>query len=243
MYNRSDMRLNRKGLWLVGLATGLAVVGLSAQAPTQAPNVQVPLDRPTFTVQIDLVTTDVIARDTNGNFVPDLTKDEFEVYEDGVKQDIVSMTLSHGGRVTNVLAPPPPAAPEGIILPTARPSTDVTSGRIFVFFVDDLHMQFQNTLQVRDIFKKAAKLLVHDDDLFSLVSSGPSAISVPLTYDKKRLDQAIDKIMGSELKPDEIINAPGPDNGLAELQWRAPRPDGSRLTLPAESDAAGEERG
>src|SRR6185295_7891934 len=95
------------------------------QAPSQ--------DRPTFSVQVDLVTTDVVARDSRGNFVSDLTRDEFEVFEDGVKQDIVSMTLSHGGRVSNVLAPPPPAAPEGIILPPPRRTND-TSGRIFVFF-------------------------------------------------------------------------------------------------------------
>src|SRR5262249_9531953 len=38
-------------------------------------------------------------------------------------------------------------------------------------------------------------------------------------YDKKRFDEAINKIMGSELKPDEIINGAG-QNGLAELRWR-----------------------
>ena len=43
------------------------------------------------------------SRTIEGRFIPDLTKDEFEVYEDGVKQDIASMTMSHGGRVTNVL--------------------------------------------------------------------------------------------------------------------------------------------
>jgi VWFA-related protein len=166
------------------------------------------------------VTTDVIARDANGNFVPDLTKGDFEIYEDGVKQDIVSMTLSHGGRVTNVLAPPPPPPPEGVILPPVRAAADVSSGRIFVFFVDDLHMQFQNTIRIREIFKQAAKLLVHDDDMFAIVSSGSSSISVQLTYDKKRLDEAINKIMGSELKPDEIINGMG-SNGLSELRWRS----------------------
>src|ERR1700676_3231756 len=224
MYNRGVMQLRRKGLWSTALLFGLTAA-LSAQAPAPRPGVQVPIpekstEKPTFSLQIDLVTTDVIARDANGNFVPDLTKDDFDIYEDGVKQDIVSMTLSHGGRVTNVLAPPPPPPPEGIILPPVRQATDISSGRIFVFFIDDLHMQFQNTIRIRDIFKQATKLLVHDDDMFSIVSSGPSSISVGLTYDKKRLDEAINKIMGSELKPDEIINGVG-SNGLAELRYRS----------------------
>ncbi len=38
----------------------------------------------------------------------DLTKGDFEVYEDGVKQDITSLTLVHGGRVHNLAAPPAP---------------------------------------------------------------------------------------------------------------------------------------
>ena len=134
-------------------------------------------------------------RDEKGNFVPDLKKDEFEVYEDGVKQDISSMTVVTGGRVTNVLAPPPPPPPEGIILPPARPTNDV-SGRIFLFFVDDLHLQFHNTGRVRELFKKISKELVHDGDMFGIVSSGPSSIAIDMTYDKnaaRRSDQEDDR--------------------------------------------------
>ena len=63
---------------------------------------------PTFRVAIDLVTTDVIARDDAGQFVADLKKDDFEIYEDGVRQEIATFTLVHGGRVLNQLLPPPP---------------------------------------------------------------------------------------------------------------------------------------
>ena len=63
------------------------------------------------------------------------------------------MTMSHGGRVTNVLEAAPPPPPEGIILPPVRRVND-TSGRIFLFFVDDLHLQFQNSGRVRELFKK-----------------------------------------------------------------------------------------
>src|SRR5580704_15056805 len=176
------MRLKANGLWSLALLMGLTG-GLSAQSPSAARPAPVPEpQRPTFSVQIDLVTTDVIARDKGGNFIADLTKNDFEVYEDGVKQDIVSMTLSHGGRVTNVLAPPPPPTAEGIIVPVARPVADVGSGRIFVFYIDDLHLQFGNTLRVRDLFKRVSTKLLHEGDLFAIISSGTSSISVELTY-------------------------------------------------------------
>ena len=142
---------------------------------------------------------DVIVKDDQGRFIPDVKKDEFEIYEDGVKQEIASMTMSHGGRVTNVLEAPPTAPPEGIILPPTRRVVD-TSGRVFLFFVDDLHMQFQNSGRVRELFKKIQNNLIHEGDLFGIVSSGPSSISQDMTYDRKRFDEAIKKIAGSGLE-------------------------------------------
>src|SRR5262249_45364149 len=161
-----------------------------------------------------------VVKDDQGRFVPDLKKDEFEVYEDGVKQEIASMTMSHGGRVTNVLEAPPPPPPEGIILPPTRKVVD-TSGRVFLFFVDDLHMQFQNSGRVRELFKKIENNLVHEGDLFGIVSSGPSSIAQDMTYDRKRFDEAIKKIAGSGLKPSEIINMGSGSEGPTELRYNA----------------------
>src|SRR5713226_2078755 len=203
-------------------STALLVVltaGLSAQTPAKPPANAAAQERPTFKVQVDLVTNDIIVRDEKGNFIPDLKKDEFEIFEDGIKQDISSMTVVTGGRVTNVLAPPPPP-PEGIILPPSRPRNDV-SGRILLFFVDDLHLQFHNTGRVRDLFKRISKELVHDGDMFGIVSSGPSSIAVDMTYDRTRLDEAIKKIAGNELKPTDIIQGPSGAEGPSEVRYRA----------------------
>jgi VWFA-related protein len=209
------------GFWSTATLVALTA-GLSAQAPaTPSPsNTAKTQERPTFKVQVDLVTNDIIVRDEKGNFIPDLKKEEFEIYEDGVKQDISSMTVVTGGRVTNVLAPPPPPPPEGIVLPPSRPRTDV-SGRIFLFFVDDLHLQFHNTGRVRDLFKRISKELVHEGDMFGIVSSGPSSIAVDMTYDKTRLDEAIKKMAGSELKPTDIINGASGAEGPSEVRYRA----------------------
>jgi len=223
MYNSGAMTLKTNGFWSTGLMVVLAV-GLSAQtqprAPSAPPAPPAAHEKPTFKVTVDLVTNDVIVRDDKGNFIPDLKKEEFEIYEDGVKQDISSMTVVTGGRVTNVLAPPPPPPPEGIILPVTRPRNDV-SGRIFLFFVDDLHLQFHNTGRIRDLFKKISKELVHEGDMFGIVSSGPSSIAVDMTYDKSRLEEAIKKIAGNELKPTDIINGPSGAEGPSEVRYRA----------------------
>jgi len=219
MYNFGHMKLNRNGFWSTAVLVVLTA-GLSAQVTVPLKSDKPPQEKPTFRVQVDLVTNDVIVRDDKGNFVPDLKKDDFEIWEDGVKQDITSMTVVTGGRVNNVLAPPPPPPPEGIILPRTRPKND-TSGRIFLFFVDDLHLQFHNTGRIRDLFKRISKELVHEGDMFGIVSSGPSSIAVDMTYDKNRLDEAIKKIAGNELKPSDIIQGPSGAEGPSEVRYRA----------------------
>src|SRR4029453_18706516 len=109
----------KQSRWGVGLAAALgATVSLAAQGtpagqkPPAAPppSGQTAPGQPTFRVAIDFVTMDAIVSNAQDQFVADLNKDDFEVYEDAVKQESPSLTLVHGGRVHNLQAAPPPAA-------------------------------------------------------------------------------------------------------------------------------------
>jgi VWFA-related protein len=212
------MKIMRK--YFVALALLAAGAALSAQ--DKKPEGVLTPQRPGEVIRrsVDLVTTDVIVRDNQGQFISTLGKNDFEVYEDGVKQELVTFVLTHGGRVLNDLAAPPPPVQEGILLPPPRPTNDA-SGRIFLIFVDDLHMDFRNTGRIRDIFKKIRKELIHDGDMFAVVSTGPSSIAIDATYDIKRLDEAISKISGAGLKPSEIIETPDGSQGPPEVRYRA----------------------
>jgi VWFA-related protein len=185
------------------------------QAQDQTP------DQPTFRVSVDLVTTDVIVRE-NGNdqFVADIKPEEFEVYEDGVKQEIVSLVLTHGGRVFNVQSPPPAPVQEGIILPPNRPTNDA-AGRVFLIFIDDLHLPFGSTPRTRELIKKMLRLLIHEGDMFGIVSTGTSSIEEQLTYDRQVLESSIDRITGGALRAQEIIQGQQGPQGPAELRHRA----------------------
>ncbi len=211
-------------MWRAALVLGLGVsTALQAQnppAPPQSPQQAVARTDQVIRTGVELITTDVIVRDHRGQFIADLKKDEFELFEDGVKQNVISFTLTHGGRSYNVAAPPPPPPQEGIILPPPRPANDA-AGRIFIIFVDDLHLDFRNTGRIRDLFKKISKELIHDGDMFGIVSTGPSSLAVELTYDRKRLDTAIQKISGAGLAPKEILDQPEGAQGVAEIRYRA----------------------
>ena len=193
-------------------ATGQAQGGAAA-AP------QVP--QPTFRVSVDLITTDLIARDAKTDqFIADLKPGEIEIYEDGVKQEIVSFTLTHGGRVYNEMAPPAAPAQEGIVLPRNRPRNDA-AGRIFLVFIDDFHLQFRETPRTRDLIKRMLRNLIHDGDMFGIVSTGHSSISEQLTYDRQILDSAIERITGGGLTPKEIMEGNAGSQGPTELRHRA----------------------
>jgi VWFA-related protein len=216
------------------LAAGVTFVGLAAPGAQQPP-AEPPLDqsapempaadeqqrRPDFATITNLVTTDAIPRDNNGLFVADLKKEDFIVLEDGVEQQVSSLTLVHGGRYFNLAAPPPAPTAEGMVLPPPRPVNDA-AGRVFVLYVDDLHLDFRNTPRIRELFKKIATTLIHDGDMFSIVSTGPSSLAIDPTYDRKRLDEAIKKISGSGLKPSDILDGSSSGSqGPSEVRYRA----------------------
>jgi VWFA-related protein len=210
------------------VAAALLASGTGAAVQTQNPPDKKPegvlmapqAPREIIRRSVDLVTNTVIVRDEKGQFVANLGKNDFAVLEDGVPQNLITFVLTHGGRVLSDVSAPPPPVQEGILLPPPRPTNDA-SGRIFLIFVDDLHMDFRNTGRIRDLFKKISKELVHDGDMFGIVSSGPSSIAIDMTYDRKRLDEAINKISGSGLKPQEIIETPDGSQGPPEVRYRA----------------------
>ncbi len=100
------MNTVRLAPWLAaGFLAAVSMSGgtLNAQQEPAAPAPTAPaapaVPNPTFRTSVNLVSSDVIVRNRRGQFQADLTRDDFEVYEDGVKQELSSFTLVHGGRV------------------------------------------------------------------------------------------------------------------------------------------------
>ena len=180
-------------------------------------------EQPTFRAGVTLVSTDVIPRDQDGRFVTDLTRENFTVLEDGQPQTITSFTVVRGGRTFNLLLPPPApsATPEGLVLPAAKPRTDDTAGRVLLIFIDDLHFEPEMTPHVRKLVQTIGDYLIHEGDLVSVVSSGPSFISIGPTYDKKAVMEAVGKVRGSGLIPAEIFKSFESSQGPADVRARA----------------------
>jgi VWFA-related protein len=203
--------------WLAAVAA-LAAASTPILAQSQAKR---PAEPPQIRIKsgVELVTTPLTIRDRKGRFLPDVKPDEIEVFEDGVRQTMVTFSLSHGGRLFNVTPLPQASATEGIVLPNMHPARD-TSGRVFVIFIDDLHFDASQTPRVRDLFGRVAKQLIHEGDLFAIVSTGTSSIQIDPTYDRRRLDNARDKILGSGSRVSDILDLSSRGNVPPEVRHR-----------------------
>jgi VWFA-related protein len=190
-------------------------------AQTQAPplNQQKP---PVFTTTTELITTDVRVRDRSGKFIPNLTSKDFEIFEDGVPQNLQTFSFILGGRVVNDLTPvAPKRRSEGLILPPSAPPPDI-SGRIFIIFIDDFHLQPADSPRAKDALKQIRDTLIHDNDMVGFVSSGFSSIEGSVSYDYKhrRFNEVIGKVMGSAMTPDEIVKANTTSEGPSGLRYK-----------------------
>ena len=192
-------------------AAGAAATGHAAAATQQ----------PTFRVQVDLVTTDVIARDGQGSVR--LGSQNGRVRSLRRRREAghrVARAHARRPRVQRAGAAAGAASRKGIILPAARPTNDA-AGRVFLIFIDDLHLDFRMTPRTRDLMKRMLRNLIHDGDMFGIVSTGTSSISEQLTYDRQVLESAISGVTGSGLRPEDIIKSMQSSQGHPELRYRA----------------------
>jgi VWFA-related protein len=198
--------------YAVTLLLGMLVLSEAATPAAQQ-------GQPTFRVNVDLVTTDVIVRDQRSQFVADLKPGEIEVFEDGVRQELASILLIHGGRQFNVQSLPSPVQ-EGVIVPRNRPTSDA-AGRILLIVIDDFHLDPTLTPKVRQLMGQVLRTVIHDGDMFGIVSTGYSSISEQLTYDRQVLESAIARITAGGLTPKEVIQGAQGSQGPTELRHRA----------------------
>ena len=117
------------------LSLAVAIVMLDAQPPaTPAPP---DTEAPTFRQGIDLITVDVVVTDRDGQPVRTLTVDDFQVYEDGVVQPIVTFSYVD----TSVHAQEAKAASATPVADVASNLPRGTDGRFYLILLDDLHTQ------------------------------------------------------------------------------------------------------
>src|SRR5438132_14361030 len=91
------------------LIVTIFVVSVSAFAAAQSVG---PLPPLTAQVEVEVVNVDVSVTDNRGNPVPDLTKDDFEILEDGRPQKLTNFSVIRGGPTPSAAAAKDCIAPQ-----------------------------------------------------------------------------------------------------------------------------------
>jgi len=141
---------------------------------------------PTYRTSTELVQVDVIVEDSKGRFVDNLTRKDFEVFEDGKPQKIEAFSLvgAPNGAPSGPAATPSTAGAKA--LPAAPAAAAPAQRRIFIMVFDDRHMMpggFNNV-------KRAARQFINQEftgsDVGGIVANG-EMLGDRLTTDRAQL--------------------------------------------------------
>ncbi len=105
-------------------------------------------DTPTFQSKVNLVLVPVVVRDSHGRAIGNLTKDDFQLFDKGKPQTIVSFSMvkrTSGARAENTATTTRPADSEAAVSFAANKSPE----RYLIYLFDDLNTTFADMATVR----------------------------------------------------------------------------------------------
>src|SRR5436190_21084779 len=182
---------------LFAFLTGAALsAGQNPPAATRQPPPSPPPQGPTFRVRVDYVEVDVVVTDQQGNLVPDLKKEDFQVLEDGKAQSISTFTQVN----IPIERPDRPLYQADPIEPDVKNNEQPFDGRVYVMVIDDYHTNFGRTQRVKVAAKQFIEQRLAANDLMAIVHTfGPSDASQEFTSNKRLLLAAVDRTQGRKL--------------------------------------------
>jgi VWFA-related protein len=173
------------------MRTTISLMLLAILAQTPAPS-QPPV---TFKVEVNYVEIDASVTDAAGNFVRSLTKEDFQVLEDGKPQAVTAFSMVD----IPIERVDPPLFSKTAIAPDVVTNRKPFEGRVFVLVVDDLHTRFNQTARTRGAARQFVERYVGANDLVAVVNtSGYGRSMQDFTSNRALALKAIDAAMGNK---------------------------------------------
>ena len=164
-----------------------------AQKPTPTP----PEDDNVVKISTTLIQLDVVVTDKKGNQVTDLKPEDFEVYENGKKQDITNfsfISVDSKGKSETYDSPSAGKNKNSVPIPPIKLKPEQVR-RTYALVVDDLGLSFANIYWVQQALKKFINEQMQEGDLVAIVRTGIGIGALQsFSSDKRQLLAAIDKI-------------------------------------------------
>ena len=179
--------------------------GLLAAQQQPAPQTPPPDQPPvTFRVEVNYVEIDAIVTDAQGNPISNLTKNDFEIYEDGKKQDVATFSL------VNI----PIERAERPLFASAPVEADVQTndhveGRIYLLVLDDVHTDLTRTPRVKAAATRFIETNFGTNDLAAVAFTGRAGDGQDFTNNPRLLINSINKFQGRKLRSGTLSRIEG----------------------------------
>jgi VWFA-related protein len=170
-----------------------------SQTPTPTPKLADD-DRDVVKISTALVQIDVTVTDREGKIVKDLKPGDFEIFENGEKQEISNFSFVSASSEL-VPANTKQTAKDRISTPLLNvPLKPENVRRTIALVVDDLTLSFESTYYVRRALKKFVDEQMLTGDLVAIVRTGGGTGALQqFTSDKRQLYAAIEKVRWNSL--------------------------------------------
>lgn len=176
-------------LWLCVPLCLLATWANTAIAQQQTPSPRPPDD--VVRVYTELVQTDVMVFDKQGQFVKDLTRDNFELRVDGKPRAIQAFELITAGSDEESQL----AAARGATTVNLKRPVPLDRGRIVFFYVDDFHMDVASFAMARKLINNFIDKEMGQNDQAAIASAtGQIGFLQQLTNDRMVLRKALSRL-------------------------------------------------
>jgi VWFA-related protein len=180
-------------------STLVAVAGSTAHIPTHAAELagvafHPQSQSPTFRADVNLVEVDAVVTDGRGVFARDLTRDDFDLSENGKKQNITAAVLVD----LPIESTASVAAQRALPASDVQTNHDVSASRVYAIVLDAFHIAPVHTGTARLLTKRFIDQNMMPGDLACVVTLGNSATSQEFTSDKQLLDAAVDRVIGEK---------------------------------------------
>ena len=136
----------------------------------------------TFKVEVNYVEIDAIVTDEQGNFVRNLTKDDFQVSEQGKPQTVSVASLVD----IPVEKFDPPLFKTRPIEPDVRSNRKEFDGRVFVIVLDDLNTSFSRSGRVKLAARQFIERYLGANDVAAIVQTGGAKSTRPGVHRQPR---------------------------------------------------------
>ncbi len=176
------------------LAFAAAIAVLVAAAG--GPSAQERPAQPVFRLGVNFVEVDAVVTDGNGQFVRDLTTEDFEIYENGKPQRVSVFSL----------VDIPVERDDRPLFRAAAVPTDVLTnaagggGRVYFLILDDLHVAPFRTQRVRELALRFVDRYLGANDVAAVIHVAQAQHNQTFTFSRPLLRRSINRFVGRKLR-------------------------------------------